>query len=368
MNNNAYQAHLDDLAAQGRLRQLPDPNVPPCRIDLQSNDYLGIARDPALYQDFLTHWIPSQPSGSASRLLGGNAHSAHHCETLARDTWGIPALYLNSGYHANIGILPALTSKRDLILADKDIHASLIDGIRLSDAKLLRWHHQNLDNLASLLAKHRHDYDSVWLITESIFSMDGSLTDLPRLAELAHHYNARLYIDEAHAVGIYGDGRGRCAEQGINADIIVMPLAKAMASYGALVLCQEPIRSTIINRCRSLIFASALPPIVTDWTAYLITHLADFAPRRHALFTASEKLQRATGNPNPIATPIIPIIIGDETRTLHAAQQLLTNGIRVGAVRHPTVPLGKAQLRLCAHAGLTDADIHAITSAIQPWQ
>lgn len=372
MRDADYQTALDTLAAQGRLRCLPESAE--AAVNLLSNDYLAIAQDEELYANFVRDvWLPAagaagksfSPSGSASRLLGGNAASAAACETAAARAWGIPALYLNSGYHANIGILPALTTKRSLILADKDIHASLIDGIRLSDAKLLRWPHQDLDALAKLLAKHRSSYDSIWLVTESVFSMDGSLTDLPRLAALAQQYDARFYLDEAHAVGIYGGGLGLAAEMHIAADILVLPLAKAMASYGALVLARDPLRSTIINRCRSLIFASALPPIITDWTRFVIEQLDSFADRRQRLFAASRQLQQAAGTAAVQNTPIIPIVLGDEKRTMEAAKTLAERGIAVGAVRHPTVALGKAQLRLCASAALSAANLDTVGQALQ---
>lgn len=364
------QHSLDALETQHQLRALP--SAPLSGIDLLSNDYLGIAQDKALYAQFIQQWLTTgggASSASASRLLGGNATSASTLEASATTLFARPALYLNSGYHANIGILPALTDKNDLIIADKAIHASLIDGARLSSARLLRYPHQNLSALASLLAKHRAHYRQVWIVSESVFSMDGSCSDLIQLQALKKQYDAQLYIDEAHAVGIYGNGLGLAYELDVfrDIDVCVLPCAKALGSYGAFVLSDALTRDYLINHCRSLIFASALPPIVSAWTNHIINHLPDFAPQRQRLMDNSQALRHALAiqSTSPSNSPIIPLIIGDNATTMRLAHALATENIHVGAIRYPTVAQGHAQLRLCVHANLSAKDINQIATRIQ---
>ncbi|MBV7434609.1 aminotransferase class I/II-fold pyridoxal phosphate-dependent enzyme [Cardiobacteriaceae bacterium TAE3-ERU3] len=362
------QNTLDALQQSGQLRTLPEAVQ---GLDLCSNDYLGIARDTARYSAFVQRWLDEESaasSASASRLLGGAAQAAALVEETAARVFSRPALYLNSGYHANIGLLPILAGKGDLIVADKDIHASLIDGARLSAARLLRYPHQDLQALHKLLARHRGEYRHVWLVSESVFSMDGSVSDLPALLALKEEFAAHLYIDEAHAVGIFGDGLGIAHEQGVaqDVDVLVMPCAKALASYGALVLLDEVTRRYVVNHCRSLIFASALPPMVAAWTAQILALLPEFAAARQRLFANTLAMQGALGISTTTArpAPIVPLVIGDNARTMQLAAALRDDGIAVGAVRYPTVPKGMAQLRLCVNADLTADNIARVGERI----
>ncbi|UJF24910.1 aminotransferase class I/II-fold pyridoxal phosphate-dependent enzyme [Suttonella sp. R2A3] len=360
---------LNILQQTAALRTLPLTAHP--GVDLLSNDYLGIAANTVLYEQFVLDWFGAgggASSASASRLLGGNAVSSASLEETASAIFKRDVLYLNSGYHANIGILPALTARGDLILADKAIHASLIDGARLTQAKLLRYPHQDLTALEALLRQHRAAYRRVWIATESVFSMDGSCSDLRAICALKQQYDAQLYVDEAHAVGIFAEGRGLAQAQGVldQIDICVMPCAKALASYGALVLCDAVLRTYLINHCRSLIFASALPPIVTAWTEYVLKHLVDFTPQRQKIQRHSQMLRQALGlKTDGLLSPIVAWVIGENAPTMNLAAALAAEGIHVGAIRHPTVPQGAAQLRLCVHAGLSSSEIDEVIKTIQ---
>ncbi|AIL32153.1 aminotransferase class I/II-fold pyridoxal phosphate-dependent enzyme [Basilea psittacipulmonis] len=365
MSDNFYQRlndRLSQLREHGQYRQLS--NVPTKGIDLLSNDYLGLSRCQHIYKHFLSSVKEDVPSSCASRLLGGSSQASADLEQCLAQIYQRSALYLNSGYLANIGILPAITDRNDLIIADKDIHASLIDGLKLCRADFIRFPHQDYDALERLIIEHRSNYRDIWVVTESIFSMDGSVSDLKKLVQLKQRYQIILYVDEAHSIGQYQEGLGWSYTHHLvnDIDIIVMPCAKAIASYGAIVLCHDITRNYLINTCRSLIFASALPPLTIKWTQYVFEHRHEFEPLR---LTLQDRIHQANKllNMNQ-SSPIFPIVIGDSHQTLAIAQALKEAGIIVGAIRHPTVPKGKAQLRLCINALLSEADLIYIAETI----
>ena len=277
-----YQQFLDRLTQVGNLRRLPDitqhgvyvHSQEGTMVNCSSNDYLGLAHDTTLRRDFLT-WAMNQPlplSSSSSRLLTGNSPYTEELEQLLQQSFGREAaLVFNSGYHANTGILSALADKHTLIIADKLAHASIIDGLKLSNAAFRRYRHQDYIHLDNLLEKEASQYDQVIIATESIFSMDGDVTDLRQLIDLKKRYsNVLLYVDEAHAIGVRGPhGLGIAEEMNCIADIdlLVGTFGKALASMGAYVLCSKTLRDYLVNTARSLIFSTALPPFQTAWTS-----------------------------------------------------------------------------------------------------
>ena len=276
-----FQLELDKLEACGNLRVLPET----CSegkwieaggrrmLNLSSNDYLGLASDKALREEFL-RTVKERDlcfSSSSSRLLTGNFPAYRELESLLASLFGAEsALVFSSGYHMNTGILPAVTDANTLILADKLVHASLIDGIRLSAAKCIRYRHQDYAQLENLLAKHHGEYHRIIVVTESVFSMDGDVASLDRLVELKRRYaNVMLYVDEAHGIAVRGQrGLGVAEEQGCLKDIDFLcgTFGKAMASVGAYVVCRKVIRDYLVNRMRTLIFNTALPPINVGYT------------------------------------------------------------------------------------------------------
>lgn len=196
------------------------------------------------------------------------------------------ALLFNSGYHANTGILPALADKQTVILADKLVHASIIDGILLSGVPFQRYRHNDYNHLETLLKRFSGECEQLFIVTESIFSMDGDIADLRRLVELKKTYpNVVLYVDEAHAIGVRGkNGLGIAEEQGCIADIdlLVGTFGKALASMGAYVICDRTIREYLVNYMRPLIFSTALPPFQIAWTRFIFERLPDFTSSRKA--------------------------------------------------------------------------------------
>ena len=207
------------------------------------------------------------------------------------------ALVFSSGYHMNAGILPAVADAHTLILADKLVHASLIDGIRLSAARCIRYRHQDYGQLEALLAKSYKDHEQIIIVTESIFSMDGDVAPLDRLVDLKKRYpGVMLYVDEAHGIGVRGrSGLGVAEEQGCMKDIDFLcgTFGKALASVGAYVVCSEVMRSFLVNRMRTFIFTTALPPLNVAWTKFILSRLGGWNDRRERLAEAALRVQAA---------------------------------------------------------------------------
>ncbi|RLL35684.1 8-amino-7-oxononanoate synthase [Acinetobacter cumulans] len=373
-----FAQQLDVLKQNGNLRQF-SANVQHGRyIDIQgrqmlnlaSNDYLGLASDLQLREQFFDETPVKQRamSSSSSRLLTGNFPEFEQLEaSLSQAFAGRAALLFNSGYHMNIGILPALADAKTLILADKLVHASMIDGMRLSSAKFLRYRHNDLAHLNALLQKHHADesIERIIVVTESIFSMDGDETDLAALVRLKQQFSkVMLYVDEAHAIGVRGERGLGCAEQYAvieQIDLLVGTFGKALASVGGYLICHPIIRDYLINTMRPLIFSTAQAPICMAWTNFIFQHTQSLKQSRTDLTALSQRLQqgvRAKGFDCPSSSHIVPVIIGDSAKTVAKAQALQNAGFYIMPVRPPTVPQQSARLRvsLTAHIQATEID------------
>lgn len=372
-----YAEELDQLRQQGNFRQFRSNQQQGKTIEIQqqqmlnlsSNDYLGLASDLRLREQFFDETPNAQRvmSASSSRLLTGNFSAYEQLEARLMQLFhGRAALLFNSGYHMNIGILPALADAKTLILADKLIHASMIDGIRLSSAKYLRYRHNDLAHLQQLLTQYHADdnYERIIVVTESIFSMDGDETDLVALVALKQQFaKVMLYVDEAHAIGVRGQQGLGCAEQYgvIDAiDFLVGTFGKAVASIGGYLICDPIIRDYLINRMRPLIFSTAQPPICMAWTQFMLNQIVHMQAQRQHLAALSQYMQhgiRAKGFVCPSTSQIVPVVIGDSTATVSKAQQLQTAGFYVMPVRPPTVPKGSSRLRICLNTQFETVDL-----------
>lgn len=361
---------LESLRAAGNLRILP-PDTPEGTVDLSSNDYLGLADDIALRERFLdTHppqslWMTS----SASRLLAGRQQPYAALERLLADSYGggREALLFNSGYHANTGLVSALADSHTLVAADRLVHASIIDGVRLSGAHMERWRHGDYDHLERILARHASQYTDVLIIAESVYSMDGDRADLRRLADIKRRTpGARLYIDEAHAVGVCGPGGlGVAAGEGVlpDIDILVGTLGKALASSGAFAILEPQMRRFMVNRSRSLIFSTALPPACADWSALTWQASLDGDWRRERLAVLARMLAAAIPGGEP--SHIRPLLVGDAARAVALSERLLALGFKALPIRTPTVPPGTERLRFSLSASLSPDDIHRLDLALK---
>ena len=330
------QQELDALRIKGNLRHLPRlehderyVTTPDGRrmLNLSSNDYLGLAANTDLRREFLETLTPETflPTSSSSRLLTGNFRVYDELEDeLARLFGTEAALVFNCGYHANTGILPAVADAQTLILADKLVHASL-------------------------------------------FSMDGDRTDLRRLSALKRRYdNVLLYVDEAHAFGVFGPtGLGCAEEEGCTTDIdfLVGTFGKACASAGAYVACSRTVRDYLVNRMRPFIFTTALPPVSVAWTLFVVRRLAAMDDRRHHVQQLGERLRTRLaeqGYSTPSVSQIVPMIVGPSADTVLRAEALQRHGFYALPVRPPTVPEDTSRIRFSLTAALTEDEINAI--------
>lgn len=379
-----YSAQLEQLKQQGNLRQFTS-NIQHGRtiqingqsmLNLSSNDYLGLASDLHLREQFFDQ-TPNDlrvMSSSSSRLLTGNFPEYEQLEaSLSQAFYGRSALLFNSGYHMNIGILPALSDARTLILADKLIHASMIDGIRLSSAKYVRYRHNDLNHLSQLLQKYHADesFDRIIVVTESIFSMDGDETDLAELVRIKQQFSkVMLYVDEAHAIGVRGEQGLGCAQQyGVinEIDFLVGTFGKALASVGGYLICHAIIRDYLINSMRPLIFSTAQPPICMAWTNFIFQKVLELNQQRQHLQQISQYLQQAVqakGFDCPSTSHIVPVIMGESQKTVNKAKALQQQGFYVMPVRPPTVPQHGSRLRICLTSQLNQADLDQLVALL----
>lgn len=336
-------------------------------LNLSSNDYLGLAADRELREEFLQTLTPDNflPTSSSSRLLTGNFSIYEELEAELAALFGTEAaLVLNSGYHANMGILPAVSNQHTLILADKLVHASIIDGIRLTTARCIRYRHNDLAQLERLLEQNHSYYQQIIMVTESIFSMDGDQADQQALVGLKRKYtNVLLYVDEAHAFGVRGKRGLGCAEEAgciKDIDFLVGTFGKAAASAGAYIVCSRVIREYLVNRMRTLIFTTALPPINIAWTLFVVRKLAGMQERREHLEKISRMLRealQAKGYQCPSTSHIVPMIIGSSEDTVLRAEALQRHGFYALPVRPPTVPEGTSRIRFSLTAEIKKQEI-----------
>lgn len=340
----------------------------PC-VSFCSNDYLGLAADPRLQLAASEATSVSGFGAGASRLVAGT-HS-HHTElekAIATYLTLPAALLFPTGYQANLGVFTALAGPQDLVVADRAVHASILDGCRLSRAKLAIYPHLDAEAADRHLrhlgpAKRRR-----FLVTESLFSMDGDFAPLQDLATIAASHDAALIVDEAHAIGSLGPGgRGLCAEHKVRPDILIGTFGKAFGTSGAFVAGTDDLRDYLINRSRTFIFTTGLPvPIAAATTAALrIVAAPEGDDRRNLLTHRSTQLGTALSLPTrSIPSPIVPITIGPDDQTLKAAAHLLSKGFFVQAIRPPAVREGTSRLRVTLSSLHTEEQVADLLAAI----
>lgn len=352
-------------------------------LNLSSNDYLGLSAseyagvDLAAYAasrfgaEARSSFLHGNP---ASRLMTGNSAEYDLAEAeLAALFPGKAALVLGCGFMANSGFMPAVAEKGDLVLADKLVHASIIEGLQHTAAEFRRFPHNDMAALERLLQRAAAG-QTVWVMVESLYSMDGDFAPLAELAALKRRYGFRLYVDEAHSFGTCGpQGAGCCAAHGVvqEADVLVVTFGKALAGAGAAVICSPLMRRYLINRMRTLIFSTALPPVTLLWVAMVLHEMrteslhaeqpavyGGMAARRRRLAELSAWFSAQTGL--PASSQIIPIPCGSNERALAAAAAGRSAHLWLTPIRHPTVPAGSARIRLSLNAGLTRNDLQPL--------
>ena len=340
-------------------------------LNLSSNNYLGLANHPALKQaarEALDRW---GCGSGASRLISGNMTAHEELEQrIARFKGTEAALVFNSGYQANVGIIATLMERDDVVLSDALNHASIIDGCRLSRAAVSVYRHCDMEHLESLL-KDAPARARKLIATESIFSMDGDIAPLGEMVELAERYGAMVMVDEAHATGVRGpNGAGVVAEMGLGDRVLVQmgTLGKALGAFGAYVAGSARLKELLINRARSFIFTTSLPPVVMAMAGAAV-ELVEREPERQCALQRNtgrlrDGLQRI-GYEVAGSTQIIPVIIGDEQPCMELAARLLESGFYVQGIRPPTVPPGTSRLRVTTMATHTPKQMEQALAAFE---
>jgi len=335
-------------------------------LNLASNNYLGLAGRPECIEAASNAMSRHGCSAGASRLITGNFALAETLEAeLATFKDQEAAMVTSSGYAANLAVFSALADRHTVVFSDRLNHASILDGIRLSGAKLIRYRHLDMDHLEQLLARERLIPKKI-IVTDTVFSMDGDVAPLARLAELGKAHGALIVVDEAHAMGVLGQGRGLVAELGLSEsiDVHVGTLSKALGSLGGYVAGRVETIEILRNRGRPFIFSTALPPAVLGAGLAALRHVkANPEEGTNLLRMAKEIRDHLTGLGFDVlgsSTQIIPVACGRNRVALHAQALLRGEGLYVAAVRPPTVPQGAARLRLSLRADLTDDDLKRI--------
>lgn len=359
---------LNQREAANALRKLTEPGD---RVDFSSNDYLGFSRSEAIFDaahNYLANAGISNNGATGSRLISGNHSLYAQAEAvISKFHNSESALIFNSGYDANVGLFSSVPQKGDIVLYDEYIHASIRDGMRLSLAKAYKFAHNDMHSLERLLKKAANDIEDgeVYVVTESVFSMDGDSPDLMAMANLCQNYNARLIVDEAHALGVFGDkGEGLVQQLKLEDKVFarVMTFGKGLGCHGAAILGTPQLRQYLVNFARSFIYTTALPPhsLATMLVAYsfLEKHPENQKGLKNIVsFFTSEvkrlKLETFIYSASAIHCAVVP---GTE-RVKNIASVLQQNGFEVKAILSPTVPQGQERLRFCLHSYTTPQQV-----------
>jgi 8-amino-7-oxononanoate synthase len=356
-----------ELLHSGRLmRQLR----PPSGVDLCSNDYLGLAAHPVIKERMAEAVLREGVGSTGSRLLRGERESFSRLERRFADFKGAEgSLYFSSGYLANLAVMTTFCEAGDVIFSDERNHASLIDGMRLSRAKRVVFPHNDPAALARLLESEPSEGEK-FVVAESLFSMDGDEAPLQKYAALCREYGATLIVDEAHAVGIYGDrGSGLIEELGVGGDVFVSvnTAGKALGVSGAFVAGSCMAIEYLIQRARPFVFSTAPPPAVASAIDAALEIVRNEPDRRERVLARAGYVRARLGFAGVAAggrSQIVPVIVGENHRTLAVAQELQSLGFDVRAIRPPTVPEGTARLRISVNEGISEAVLDQFTDAL----
>lgn len=360
----SFTEKLQQRQHNSSLRKLPKPTT---LVDFSSNDYLGLAQSEVLFgkvHEFLTQRNIGQNGATGSRLLSGNYPLYEEVEShIAAFHQSESALVFNSGYDANLGLFGAITHREAVILYDEYSHASIRDGIRLSSAKSYKFKHNDLQDLTRKLQTFANPNHDVFVVTESVFSMDGDSPDMLQLTQICSEFKAYLVLDEAHALGVFGEkGEGLVQHLSLEQQVFarIMTFGKALGCHGAAILGSNQLKEYLVNFSRSFIYTTALPP------HSLATILVSYQYLEKAR-AAREKLQQNINLFNELfntttVSPIKSIIVSGNDNVKQKALQLQQSGFDVKPILSPTVPEGKERLRFCLHSYNTAEEIKTVAS------
>lgn len=360
-----WRRRLEELDSESLLRSLRSPHG----VDLSSNDYLGLAGHPLLRQSMADAVAREGCGSTGSRLLCGQRVGFSELERRFADFKGAErSLYFSSGFLANIAVLSTLAEDGDVIFSDERNHASLIDGMRISRARRVVFPHNDVNALRRLLAEES-GHGQAFVVTESLFSMDGDMAPLAEYDALCHSHQAALIVDEAHAIGIYGArGSGLLEATAAKALVSVDTAGKALGVSGAFVSGPEWLIEAMIQRARPFIFSTAPPPSLAAALQASLTLILTEPWRRRQLLDRAAYLRRRLRNAGvPVpegVSQIIPVIVGANERAVRVAEALQQEGFDVRAIRPPSVPAGTARLRLSVNTGLSEADLDQLAGVL----
>jgi 8-amino-7-oxononanoate synthase len=351
-----------------------------------SNDYLGLSHHPALIRAASECLSRFGFGAGSAHLVSGHSLEHHALEEELADFVGRPrALLFSSGYMANLGVISALTDRHDLVLADRWNHASLLDAARLSGARLRRYAHGNMAQAGQMLSAQSAAADdgashpsngggsaTTLIVTDGVFSMDGDLAPLPELVALAQRHDCALMVDDAHGLGVIGEhGRGTLEHSGVAASavpILVGTLGKAFGTFGAFVAGDANLIDYLIQRARTYIYTTALPPVVAAASRAALRLMQQESWRRERLHSLTQRFRGAAaalGVPlTSSTTPIQPLIVGEAAWALALSEALMNAGFWVAAIRPPTVPAGSARLRVTLSAAHREEDVDALAATL----
>jgi 8-amino-7-oxononanoate synthase len=336
-------------------------------VSFSCNDYLGLSLHPALAAAARRAIETFGVGAAASRLVTGNHPLYEELEAkLARLKGAATACVFGSGYLANTGIVPALAGSNDLVMIDELAHACLWAGARLSGATVVPFPHNDVERLRALLGRHRSRHRRALVLTDGVFSMDGDLAPLPALGCVAADFDAWLMADDAHGIGVLGDGRGSTFAGARPADVPLQmgTLSKAIGAYGGYLCASAPVIELIRNRARTLIYSTALPPAIVAAAIAALDIIAGDRELTALPLAKAKAFTRRAGLPEA-ASPIVPVIVGTAERALAAARMLETEGFLAVPIRPPTVPEGTARLRLAFTARHDDADVARLADLVR---
>ncbi len=341
-------------------------------INFSSNDYLGLAQNEQLAERCIEFTRVYGVGSTASRLVCGSYPFFAEIERKLAELKGTESsLIFNSGFQANVGLFPALTNRKSLIVADRLCHNSIVQGALLSRCKLLRYRHNDYDHLLQLLDAHSKDHSRIIIVTESVFSMDGDRCDLDEIIALAKRFDAISVVDEAHATGVLGE-KGMGLACGRDIDIVMGTFGKGCGSFGAYIACSEQMKQYLVNYCSGFIYTTALPPPVLGAVSAALDLVPTMGKERAHLHDIANYLRKimhdlglSTGNST---TQIVPIIIGEDNKTLDLSLWLEQQGIFAVSIRPPTVESGQARIRVALSCQHTYAQIEKLIDAIKSWK
>lgn len=385
MDDPSLISALDALKRVDRYRTrrvLEGPQGPHVLVDgrrciaFASNDYLGLANSAELSRVAALVIDSIGVGAGASHLLSGH-HVLHQIaeHDLAKHVGMPDALLFSSGYMANIGVVTSLLARDDAIFADKLNHASLIDAALLSRAKHHRYRHGDLGHLEDLLRRSKARKKMV--VTDAVFSMDGDIAPVPDLLRLAQRYDAWLYLDDAHGIGVLGhEGRGVLEHFGLLSQarnypklVYMATLGKAIGASGAFVAGSPELMAWLVNKARTYIYTTAMPPMLAAVVSASLNIVSRESWRRERLASHARRLRDACATIGlglmASETAIQPLMLGSDSATMDASNKLMRRGVYVPAIRNPTVPLGTARLRISLSAGHEDQDIDELITALQ---